>query len=373
MSKRNNLKILIIYIIILRIYSSIIHYSPSLENGFMKNPFVRKLNSDDNKKNLVIGAIVDLDWDDMRNFFISYAKLEIPNCDIIMFVGRIPKDAVEKMNYCGVITYDIPKEYLEKDILINNLRFKIYMDFLSKNKDKYNMVFTADVKDVVFQKDIFELYKDNPNPFMGFFFEDNIIRNEGCNYGWARAYCPEDNIYDKPIICSGTIIGSSDKFLEFCEALWKRILEVNKLTHIIDQGTTNCLIHGKKMFNDCIITKDNHGPIVAFAIVSRDKISLDNDNVLNYDGQVAYVVHQYNRHPDIVEKMNKKYNDTNIKVIKIKNSIKNNKNYKKIIFIFCIAIILLSIIKIYYFILSRTKKMQKNRRKKFRVVKISRI
>ena len=55
------------------------------------------------------------------------------------------------------------------------------------------------------------------------------------------------------------------------------------------------------MFNDCIITKDNHGPVVAFAIVSRNKISLDNnDNILNYDGKIAHVIHQYNRHPDII-------------------------------------------------------------------------
>ena len=33
-------------------------------------------------------------------------------------------------------------------------RWKIISDFLKENKDKYNLVFATDVRDVVFQKDI---------------------------------------------------------------------------------------------------------------------------------------------------------------------------------------------------------------------------
>ena len=49
---------------------------------------------------------------------------------------------------------------------------------------------------------------------------------------------------------------------------------------------------------------------MTICVTKRNKISLDADNnVLNFDGKIAAIVHQYDRKPDIVRKFNNKYND----------------------------------------------------------------
>ena len=48
------------------------------------------------------------------------------------------------------------------------------------------------------------------------------------------------------------------------------------------------------------------------ASAKRRKITLDkNYNILNYNGEIASVVHQYNWHKDILTKINKKFDDAN--------------------------------------------------------------
>jgi len=49
---------------------------------------------------------------------------------------------------------------------------------------------------------------------------------------------------------------------------------------------------------------------MTICVTKRNKISLDADNnVLNFDGKIAAIVHQYDRKPDIVRKFNNEYND----------------------------------------------------------------
>ena len=88
-----------------------------------------------------------------------------------MFVGGISNQTKSKIKSCGVNVYEIPKEVLRLRTTINNFRWKLYKDFLKENKDKYNMIFTADVRDTIFQKDVFQFYK--------FYFLKNLL---GCDF-----------------------------------------------------------------------------------------------------------------------------------------------------------------------------------------------
>jgi len=53
-----------------------------------------------------------------------------------------------------VILLSIPNKYNNYDI--TKLRWKLYRDYLDNQKNKYNLVFTTDIRDVFFQKDIFQ-------------------------------------------------------------------------------------------------------------------------------------------------------------------------------------------------------------------------
>ena len=73
---------------------------------------------------------------------------------------------------------------------------------------------------------------------------------------------------------------------------------------------------------------------MALGVTGTNKILLDsNNNVLNNKGKIAAVVHKYDRKPDIVRKINKKFNDdvlnTHLNVDKTKKENKNNDEYKE--------------------------------------------
>ena len=145
-------------------------------------------------------------------------------------------------------------------------RWKLFSDFLKENKDKYNLVFVTDVKDVIFQKDIFKYY-NSTKPFISFNLEDTTLRNP-LNKNWVRNFCKTNEEYfkiaDEQVISEGTIISTIDKFIEFADTLWQ---EISNLSNINDQGSINYLIYYKKLLNDSIIISDNTGPIMALVLL----------------------------------------------------------------------------------------------------------
>ena len=152
---------------------------------------------------------------------------------------------------------------------------------------------------------------------MGVFLEDGDL-TENTNQRWMLMLCSEEiykTIAEKRIICAGSLIGSMDKFIEFCDTFWEIALE--KKDNGIDQAILNYIVYYKKIFEDCIIIKDNHGPLMTIGITKQD-ISLDNDtNLINFDGQIAAVVHQYDKIPERLEKINKKFDDINLNITSI--------------------------------------------------------
>ena len=333
---------------------------------------LRKLNfftsSKSNKKNLVIGSIINYSWSKIELYFISLIKAGFHDCDFVLFVGGISNETVKKIESCGVITYKISKKIFRLKTTINNFRWKLYEDFLKENKNKYNMVFTADVRDTIFQKDIFQYY-DSSKSFLGVFLEDGSMRSKA-NRIWVQKFCNESEykkIENEAVICSGTLIGTVDKFLEFSHDLWD-ILKDKK--RVVDQGGANYLIYCKKLFNDCLIIKDNHYFVMTIGMTDIKNVFSDkDDNILNFDGQIAAVVHQYDRKHNIVDKLRIKFNDS---FIFTKNNNKEKDNVIKIekkakyIFLFIVQI---SVIMICFFCYIARKKRKKSQ-KIFKKVKL---
>ena len=305
------------------------NYETKLEEQFQ----LRNLDSDNsNQKNLIIGLIKGYTWQIIKPFFISLISAKIQNYELVMFVDKLSEETLDKIKLCGAIIKDIPEKNLGFQDLIK-YRWKLFSDFLKENKDKYNLVFATDVKDVIFQKDIFKYY-NSTKPFISFNLEDTTLRNP-LNKNWVRNFCKTNEEYfkiaDEQVISEGTIISTIDKFIEFADTLWQ---EISNLSNINDQGAINYLIYYKKLLNDSIIISDNTGPIIALGVTGTNKILLDsNNNVLNNKGKIAAVVHKYDRKPDIVRKINKKYNDdvlnTYLNIDKTKKENKNNDEYKE--------------------------------------------
>ena len=101
-------------------------------------------------KNLLIGAVTHYIWDDVAPFFNSYLQAGFDNCDCVMFTGNMSEQTLEKIRACGVTVHPIPDQLM--NISIINCRWKIYADYLNSHKGKYDLVFTADLRDVFFSR-----------------------------------------------------------------------------------------------------------------------------------------------------------------------------------------------------------------------------
>ena len=98
-----------------------------------------------------------------------------------------------------------------------------------------------------------------------------------------------------------------------------------------DQGIGNYLFYYEKVFNGSFIKSDNYGPVMTIGRTKRANIELDaNQNILNFGGEIAAVVHQYDRKLDIVTIIKNKFLCSNItKVTNFKKSRKFLQNCEK--------------------------------------------
>ena len=182
----------------------------------------------------------------------------------------------------------------------------MYVNYLERNKNSYNLVFHCDIRDTFFQKDVFNYYNSD-KPFLGISLEDGKLDN-AINKKWIIDYAGEQKfkeIQNERIICVGTLWGTDDKFLEFSKAFSKKLKENPQY---IEQGIANYMFYYEKFFNNCIIKSDNTGFVMTIGLTDREKLNLDlQDNILNFNGQIAAVIHQYDRKPDIAAKVIDKY------------------------------------------------------------------
>lgn len=96
----------------------------------------------------------------------------------------------------------------------------------------------------------------------------------------------------------------------------------------------------------------------------------ENDNLLNYNGQIAAVVHQYDRKPSIYRRLKKKYDGFNITTLinKMKRKkIKQNINIFIPTFIFFMLAIFFKYFLFMKFNFLRKNKMSKRKLKRIKI------
>ena len=210
----------------------------------------RKLDS--SKKNLIFGVLINYGWIYVQPFFKSFEAVGFENCDCVIFVSRLSENTINKIESCGVITKNIPSEYLKMNI--NKMRWKLYLDYLNENLNKYNIILHVDTRDVVFQQDLFQLY-GSKKPFLGLALEDDNM-NEVVNRGWFIYAFGEDvfkQVKNERVICAGTIWGTADIFFRLVNQIWEIVKKDPSNLKLHDQSALNYIIYYEKIFNDCLI------------------------------------------------------------------------------------------------------------------------
>lgn len=317
------------------------------------------------KKNVILGIIQKYSLNKILPFFKSFIKANFHNCDVVMFVRDVPIIIPNYLKSIGVNVYEISNNY--KNINVINLRWKLYLNFLIQNRHKYKLVMHCDIRDTILQKDIFQ-YFENYQPFLGIALEDGIL-DEKLNKKWIVDYAGVEihkKIQNERIICIGTLWGTIDRFIEFSNYFWYKLIK-NQTS--IEQGIANYIFYYEKMFNNCLIKSDNYGPVMTIGLSNSENVTFDSqDNILNLKGEIAAVIHQYDRKKNITMKVinkycpelkynqkeinnSNKYNE-NITYYQIEHLSKKNKNKSYLFILF------------YFFIIIIVIKSKRNKRKK---------
>jgi hypothetical protein len=286
-------------------------------------------------KNLVLTLANDLKPDQLKPFFETFRRSDV-SAKIVVFYNRLIPEALELIKSYGAET--IPFSYFSirmrhpqcmlwplwrwlfphlpsfawQRLLAHQvynlffLRGLLYLDYLEQHPDKGDWVFLVDVRDVIFQRNLFA---KNPEPGLYCFLEGK---------GRTLASCPGNrrmilNCFGKKVLeelgnfepsCAGTVLGDRTHILAYLKSMVEGAMSIHQMRMVPgdDQGLHNGLIRQNRI-QDTILVDNDLGPIATLGCVLEDEIRVSPEGwVLQEDGCPYAVLHQYDRHKGLVGK-----------------------------------------------------------------------
>jgi hypothetical protein len=192
----------------------------------------------------------------------------------------------------------IDDSFLTNKYYIQTERFKIFIPIL-KSYDVAN-VFMCDSRDVIFQRNIFE-YKCNK---LIAFEEADIIANESFNTFVIKSYCNTryELIKNKKILNVGTLYGEKDYIIHVCNKITELLnnapVYFNHVgnPYLYDQAVYNIAVYTGLLNAEYINVSNNSQGIVNTIGLQCAFKQINNDGFFtNINGDVCYVVHQFDR------------------------------------------------------------------------------
>ncbi|TYZ11925.1 hypothetical protein FY528_06125 [Hymenobacter lutimineralis] len=287
---------------------------------------------ENNEKNIIIGVAYGYDFDKIKYFIDSLVLLKYSGKVVV--VGN--KNMIIPVEYLNIIDLEIvyddrfKKDLIDRGInkvlsskllrpftkrillyLFNNnkslfyksfiyiyhvviARFAFYHEFFYKNI--YKDIFITDIRDVFFQKNIFEKYEKGVHVFN----EQELLTISQCpwNSTWIRdefGVNELNKIGKESIFCVGTIRMDYLNSLKFLDNYIINMLNSKGPMNIYGPDTAifNYMIHNKLIEN--VIEHSNGDTVLTVTHETFDLISINN-NCIKYREYFPSVIHQYDRH-----------------------------------------------------------------------------
>ena len=214
------------------------------------------------------------------------------NGDVVIFTNT-PELGLDEIcaKYTAILNTEMPQKY---GPVID--RFYSARAYLARNPH-YNEIFFTDSRDVFFQASPFSMRNQHR---LNFFLEPELIKNCAANMKWLGfVYSDEDStrISHHCISCAGTTRGSAEGINEYLAALIGDFESLNpesgKNFWGWDQAIHNYLIYSHR-FEDYTLSQSGEGLVQTLhheKIFRFDRAG----RLLNIDGEVCPVVHQFDR------------------------------------------------------------------------------
>lgn len=255
------------------------------------------------KKNLVMGAVSGYDFSLIRPFVVSLRKTGFAG-DICLFASGITDRTRHYLQLLDVQVVTLPQEEQFSGMAISITRFMLYQAFLARQDMDYEGVMLTDVRDVLFQLDPFAF--DLSGKVCCFLeAEEKRIIDCPMNSEWLRSKFGNTvlaGIGHNPISCVGTIIGGQPQVQAYLKALLEYLTPPFTIPGD-DTAVHNYLIYMRQIPEVAIFANED-GPVITVGYKSADTLSFDGSGLLlNAAGKIVNTIHQYDRHPQLSEKL----------------------------------------------------------------------
>ena len=180
-------------------------------------------------------------------------------------------------------------------------------DALMAERPWARSVLLTDVRDVVFQAAPFD-----PEPTKSEFYVefDGGLAGHAFNMKYLRGVGGEDMaraLMDRACVCVGTVMGPRACMIRFCRVLL--MLAAIPRSEIggafgADQAACNIAVHLGLVEGE---VKANYGRIATIGMTPGEAMSLKDGRIVNPDGGVSPIVHQYDRHPALFQAMHARW------------------------------------------------------------------
>lgn len=197
---------------------------------------------------------------------------------------------------------------------LNCHRFFVYQYLFQHQAFDVDLLLLCDSRDVLFQKNIEEYpYSDDIDLYA--FQEGVLLKNETlCNVPWIQIleiYMDTpilEHIKDNPVICCGTTIAKVPAMIRYVDTMC-HILDTYQINMNLDQGIHNYLLYMNKL-GLRIKYMENKDHLVNTVACDTHLVN-ELNKIVTSDGEVSYIVHQYDRFSDeLKQKISIKYNFT---------------------------------------------------------------
>lgn len=185
-------------------------------------------------------------------------------------------------------------------------RYLLYANYLLRHATEFDRVLLADSRDVFFQRDPFCW---NPPPGLHVMTEDESIRIGKCRIHrrWMGCLFGEDYVHrhaEHSVSCSGTTFGDASSIRQYLEQMVATTMGVRSLKNKNgDQGVHNYLLI-ERLLSNVTVHANGHGPVLTMGVMPPAAVRFNADGeVLNADGRPAPVLHQYDRLPDVQNRL----------------------------------------------------------------------
>ncbi|MBB5395344.1 hypothetical protein [Mucilaginibacter sp. AK015] len=252
--------------------------------------------------------------------FIRSLKATRYDGDLVIFVSASTSKATKRLlakqgailiefstTYPFNDSYTAVFEDISPEITLNNYRFLFYLKYLQDNPGKYGNVMLTDIRDVVFQKNIFDGIAPDK---IYFFLEDasEIFRTSKLNYNWSLlANGPEvtNKMINENVSCAGIVAGSGIHIISYLKYIQTRLKFRADLHWGIDQGLHNAYIYTQANPKAMVIP-NTQALVLTLGACSTFK-QLANGDIVNGRGEPYHVIHQYDRFGDLLMYFKEKY------------------------------------------------------------------